>query len=761
MSAPTTASIHPLHHFIGDFATWVKEEHDIRYCFIVGAGASRSSGIPTGAVLVDKWLLTRYQQEHPGAPQDGLASWAEAHPVFRGWVGPRPFWPERAAFYGRIYEWFFHDKATGQAELRTIMRDKSPSFGYSVLSAILAKTAHRVVLTTNFDNLVRDALTLHAPDTNPFVCHGQNDARFLAGHSRRVRIVKLHGDIDRETYNAAAQIDRLEPGWEAALRGIFTDYTPIFVGYGGNDPGFMRFMIDLPREQFRARPLWAYRVDPGGLQRAAAPIDAPPGWPDNGMVHEFMERHNGLWLPIPGFDELMLLLSDALRYDNQAARIRAEADRRAKDYEGTLGAAVKGLRDIPHDAWCPQIGALAAAAELRLFGEARRRSWDEWRVILASVSSNDEKKRMFEQALTDLKDSPELNAAYASFLVRETPNSPRGQELIQQARALAEASSGPDSPAALEVGHHASIVEAFSGSIEKAIALGTDVMNRRTTVLGAEHPDTLATISALASFVTEAGELQKAESLHRRAVEAQKRTLGAEHADTLSSMNRLANNLLYQERFDEADGLYQHVLEVRRRLLGPMHVDTIVSVGNLAISADRCGREDEAKQLLERAANDAASLLGPEHAVTLGHKHNLAIFLRDHGAVSEAAALAREVLDARRRVMSPNDRAILDSIGVLGTCLSRLDRGAEAETLLREVVERRTREHGDKDPATFGSRLDLAIVLEQNGKKAEALALLQMIVGAPEHALPPKHSLRAVAATMLQALQSDTSAAPS
>src|SRR6185436_9287240 len=95
----------------------------------------------------------------------------------------------------------------------------------------------RVVLTTNFDNLVRDALGLLAPDQDPFICHGESDARFLPGHAGRVRIVKIHGDIDRETYNAADQIETLRDGWSGALRLVLADHIPIFLGYGGNDPG--------------------------------------------------------------------------------------------------------------------------------------------------------------------------------------------------------------------------------------------------------------------------------------------------------------------------------------------------------------------------------------------------------------------------------------------------------------------------------------------------------------------------------------------
>jgi hypothetical protein len=165
-AAPTT--VDPVHHFVGDFASWVRDDHDIRYCFIIGAGASRSSGIPTGASLVDGWLRTRYQQERPNAAPDGIRGWAEE--TFR-WPGFS--WATRAAFYGRLYEWFYPDNATGQTALRRLMRDKSPSFGYSVLAHIVARTSHRVVITTNIDNLARDAIALYVPGCDPFVCHGR------------------------------------------------------------------------------------------------------------------------------------------------------------------------------------------------------------------------------------------------------------------------------------------------------------------------------------------------------------------------------------------------------------------------------------------------------------------------------------------------------------------------------------------------------------------------------------------------------------
>jgi hypothetical protein len=83
-----------------------------------------------------------------------------------------------------------------------------------------------------------------------------------------------------------------------ALRGILTDHTPIFLGYGGNDPGFMNFLSgELPPGQLRARPIWAYRVAAESRDRAAPSEGLPPGCPQAEYVNRFMTRHQGSGCP--------------------------------------------------------------------------------------------------------------------------------------------------------------------------------------------------------------------------------------------------------------------------------------------------------------------------------------------------------------------------------------------------------------------------------------------------------------------------------
>jgi tetratricopeptide (TPR) repeat protein len=643
VTLPGGTALYELHHFCGDFASWVKHGVDVRYCFVLGAGASRNSGIPTGATLVDDWLRVRFTQERPDADPAAIAQWAAD--TFQHW--PDFTWPGRAAHYGRIYEWFFRDNAIGQAELRRIMHQKSPSFGYSVLASVLHRTPHKVLITTNFDNLVRDALALHTPDANPFVCHGEKDARFLAGYGERIRIIKLHGDIDRETYNAAAQIERLNSQWEIALRAIFTEYTPIFIGYGGNDVGFMNFLTDLDAEHFRARPIWAYRVEsPGG--GATLPGQAPPGCPDTPPIQAFMKRHRGLWLPIVGFDELMLVLAHLLGYDSQAARIRADADSRAKEYERTLAESVTAMRKAAETAWAPALIVLADKAAATLLGEHKRRTWDEWRVALEASFSDREKRRLFEHALSELKDCAELRARYAVFLAEQGERA-RATEEIGQARQLAIDSAGLESPAMLTVRHFEARLLTIDEHFPEARTVAEDVFKKRVALLGPEHPDTLATETILANLLTRTLEYAEAESRHRHVLAVSSRALGEDHELTLRALNNLAVLLRRTSRYEEAERLYRRAIAARIRVSGPTHAATLGSRKNLAICLRHQGRLAEAQRELEEVAAALERVEGVDHPDTLDALEEMAVLLEDTGHFAEADQKWNQVESSHKR----------------------------------------------------------------------------------------------------------------
>lgn len=138
-SAPTSSPAAPrilkLEQFVRMFKDSVLDKQDVRYCFILGSSASITSGVPSGAKLVDWWLTDMYRDSQPGAGEEKLRAWAEQE--FANIPGFS--WNNRASFYGQIYNRRFPDNASGQTWLRKLMENKHPSFGYTVLARILSQ----------------------------------------------------------------------------------------------------------------------------------------------------------------------------------------------------------------------------------------------------------------------------------------------------------------------------------------------------------------------------------------------------------------------------------------------------------------------------------------------------------------------------------------------------------------------------------------------------------------------------------------------
>lgn len=141
--------------FLDHFANITSGRIDRSFGFILGAGASRQSGIPTGAELVDRWLEGLRRKLDPEWHRSSVEEWAtEQHLGITGFQYSRG-----AAFYPQVFERCFgFDPEDGYADLEKVMENREPSVGYAVLSHILAETRHKVVITTNFDNLVAEAL---------------------------------------------------------------------------------------------------------------------------------------------------------------------------------------------------------------------------------------------------------------------------------------------------------------------------------------------------------------------------------------------------------------------------------------------------------------------------------------------------------------------------------------------------------------------------------------------------------------------------
>src|SRR5262245_33102856 len=229
-----------IHGFLDEFQWRHEKMKDRPFCWVLGSGASIQSGIPTGRALATQWL----EEVHRLEDFDNLSveEWATAAKL-----GIPGFQYSRAAnFYPWIYHRRFRDyKEQGYAFLENAMDHAEPSFGYSVLAQIMATTSHKVAVTTNFDNLIADALSIYTR-TFPLVCGHESLTGYIRPHLRRPLIAKIHRDLLLAPLSNPEEIAKLPGEWEAALAKIFDRFTPIVIGYGGNDGSLMGFLKTVP-----------------------------------------------------------------------------------------------------------------------------------------------------------------------------------------------------------------------------------------------------------------------------------------------------------------------------------------------------------------------------------------------------------------------------------------------------------------------------------------------------------------------------------
>jgi Tetratricopeptide repeat. len=306
-----------------------------RFCFILGAGASVESGIPTGTELEMRWLncLMGEAEDPPAPKKDPEETRKRAKALYADKKLQHPFeeiekaWRESvdagrsmpSEYYFDIYSLRFSiSRDGGYWYLEEVMEGKRPSVGYHTLALFLTKTdRHNLVITTNFDNLVEDALFLYS-DQRPMVVGHESLAGYIDPNSSRPIVAKVHRSLFYEPINS--QDDRLDPRWEDALHNFFASYTPIVVGYGGGDNSLMSFLAD-DNARMRHGLYWCCRNgdDPGE------------------KVRNLVEKKQGYLVSIRGFDSLMLELGMALFREDISPTATAQlfADRsslRMRDY---------------------------------------------------------------------------------------------------------------------------------------------------------------------------------------------------------------------------------------------------------------------------------------------------------------------------------------------------------------------------------------------------------------------------------------------
>ena len=284
-------------------------ENKQRFCFILGAGASVDSGIPTGNQLEMQWmnyLMGKTPHNGTYASEDETEKIANQlyadDEMEHTFAEIKKAWEEAvkdgknlsSEYYFDLYKLRFHpNPRNGYRFLEKIMVNRTPSLGYHTLALLMTSkelhNLHNLVITTNFDSLLEDALFLFT-DQKPLVISHESLAAFIDSDTQRPIIAKVHRGLMFDPFNSPETTNHLEKEWHEALDYALKTYTPVVIGYGGGDGSLMSY---LEKTNSNKGIYWCY------LPKYGQPSSS---------IQRLVKSKDGCLVEIDGFDQFFLEL---------------------------------------------------------------------------------------------------------------------------------------------------------------------------------------------------------------------------------------------------------------------------------------------------------------------------------------------------------------------------------------------------------------------------------------------------------------------
>ena len=284
------------------------------------------------------------------------------------------------------------------------------------------------------------------------------------------------------------------------------------------------------------------------------------------------------------------------------------------------------------------------------------------------------------------------------------------------------------------------------GSYDQARNAFQRELNTMRRVLGEGHPDTLTSLSNLASILQDQGDLVGARRYAEEALDTRRRVLGQDHPATLTSLNNLASILQDQGDLVGARRYAEEVLDTRRCVLGQDHPHTLSSLNNLATISYAQGDLVGARRYAEQVLNTRRRVLGKDHAHTLSSLNNLGQILQAQGDLVGARRYAEQALDTRRRVLGEDHPDTLTSLSNLALVLQDQGDLVGARRYAEQVLDTSRRVLGKDHPDTLTSLNNLGQILQIQGDLVGARRYAEQVLDTMRHVLGERHPNTTIAA---------------
>lgn len=228
------------------------------YALLIGSGVSRAAHIPTGwEITLD--LIRRIAQLHGNQDHHDLVLWYkqtfDSEPNYSDLVQNLGESPEERRSILKAYI------EPTQAHLQSGHR--IPTDAHYAIADLVAAGYVRVIVTTNFDRLIENALIERGIDPTVVASPDALKGAEPLTHTK-CYLFKLHGDYqDSRIRNTDTELSDYPPQYKALLERIFDEYGLIVCGWSGEWDHALREAIMRTRaRRWRYSMFWAARTAP-------------------------------------------------------------------------------------------------------------------------------------------------------------------------------------------------------------------------------------------------------------------------------------------------------------------------------------------------------------------------------------------------------------------------------------------------------------------------------------------------------------------
>ena len=299
--------------------------------FLLGAGASYSSGVPLAGEMVEKIARWEYCKENNLSTEDPRIRRSDWYPWLEKQNWYRSDWEQAENYPAAIENILQPREGRRQFFLEILNTQVEPSEGYKCMVELMARKRVCTVLTTNFDTILPDLCRTNRRIHHVDVIQTPSDYRILSTSPQYTQIVYLHGSVENyNDKNTLAETAHLDEVLVSRLLPLLRDHPLIVIGYRGAEPSVMRHLfIDnaAAADGYRHGIYWCSRNYIEGDSDNLPPLV-------QALAGEI--QTNFQIVSIDGFDEVMDALWQHVR-------------QQGTDYQPQIPAASEELSLLPFD----------------------------------------------------------------------------------------------------------------------------------------------------------------------------------------------------------------------------------------------------------------------------------------------------------------------------------------------------------------------------------------------------------------------------